>query len=271
MLPIVVSAMHNQHEGPPDADRRPLRYHHDSHVVCCLLQGAGVYQCGRNEFRLPAPWLCVLPAGDLDGNGLVGSYESMYAVFDWPGVKSVRGELVELSGTSGSVRREHIRKISGAELSRTVAIYKQLLVWVKRADVASQLRAGAAILDLLALWSTPVATTESRGVLAYRDLIERHAFDAEVTLEQLADKVGMTAEHLGVLFKRDTGQTPVAYRESMRIARAKELLVTMSLPVSEVADAAGFSDANYFARVFKRLTGLRPSEFASHQPLARRP
>ena len=52
-----------------------------------------------------------------------------------------------------------------------------------------------------------------------------------------------------------------AYLNEFRVEKARELLASTRLSVREVSVACGYSDANYFARVFKRVTGKTPSEY----------
>lgn len=62
-------------------------------------------------------------------------------------------------------------------------------------------------------------------------------------------------------FKRSTGKTPIGYQTAIKVENAKALLVETSLKIETIASLSGFSDALYFSRVFKRETGLSPSEF----------
>ncbi len=56
--------------------------------------------------------------------------------------------------------------------------------------------------------------------------------------------------------------TPGKYLNQVRIENAKRLLREGQHPVQFVSDACGFSNANYFARVFRRSVGMNPREYA---------
>jgi AraC-like DNA-binding protein len=62
-------------------------------------------------------------------------------------------------------------------------------------------------------------------------------------------------------FRRYTGLTPYQYFLQMRIHRAEELLKTPDVRVKEVAARLNFDNQYYFARFFKKKTGLTPSEW----------
>jgi len=57
----------------------------------------------------------------------------------------------------------------------------------------------------------------------------------------------------------------VDYLTGVRLARAEELLQRQDIPVKEIAQAVGFSDANYFSRIFRKYKGVTPTEFKTGQ------
>lgn len=82
-----------------------------------------------------------------------------------------------------------------------------------------------------------------------------------VTVEEAAAEIGLSAGHLSRLFKQETGYTFVDYLMHVRVKRAAELLRDPTVRIYEVADLVGYSDARYFAQVFRKITGLTPKEF----------
>lgn len=79
-------------------------------------------------------------------------------------------------------------------------------------------------------------------------------------VEQLASLIGRSPNYAISLFKETTGQTPVEYMLHLRISAARDLLLHSNMSNGQIADYLGFYDSSYFFRVFKRLTGLSPSE-----------
>lgn len=77
----------------------------------------------------------------------------------------------------------------------------------------------------------------------------------------LADKMLVSLSQLSRKLIALTGCSTATYITKVKIKEAKKLLRTTSMNVSEVADACGFSDLNYFSRVFKKETGQSPSQF----------
>jgi AraC-like DNA-binding protein len=81
---------------------------------------------------------------------------------------------------------------------------------------------------------------------------------ADVSLQDLADEVGLSPHHLCTAFRRSTGLPPHRWLLARRIERAKELLAAGRLSLAEVALACGFASQQHFTVAFRRATGLTP-------------
>ena len=90
-------------------------------------------------------------------------------------------------------------------------------------------------------------------------LMQRHVEDT-ISIAGIAEKVGMSPRQLERLFLRYLQTSPARYYLSLRIDRARELLLYSDRPVLEVAIAAGFTSTSHFAHWFKKLQGVRPSQ-----------
>ena len=262
MLPVVHNVVHVEGRY----DRALGQFHecvHTTHIIACHVRAGGRYICGTEELTVRSPYMGVLPAGERDANGLVGAWEMYWCAFAWPGVKSETGRTVLLDLQSASVRRTHLRQLTSTEVRNVVGIFRELMSLWRQPDISSQIRGANKVLELLALWAEPaVIEGEEKSVRLYRNLIEQYAQQPEVSLSTLAERIGLSADHLGVLFQREMGMTPSDYRTRLRLLRARELLVSTAKPVSEVARESGFPDANYFARVFRKTYGMSPREFS---------
>ena len=85
------------------------------------------------------------------------------------------------------------------------------------------------------------------------------------SLSDLAAHFKMNPAYLRRVFKDATGSTPGQYLKLMRIDRAKQLLSSDEVMVSQIAYQVGFEDVSYFSRVFKKITGYWPSDFRGKQ------
>jgi AraC-like DNA-binding protein len=81
------------------------------------------------------------------------------------------------------------------------------------------------------------------------------------TLAMLAADAGVSESELTTVFRRHIGCGVGEYLREQRLARARELLTTSTMPLTDVALAAGFYDHSHFTRHFKARTGFTPSEY----------
>lgn len=90
--------------------------------------------------------------------------------------------------------------------------------------------------------------------------LEDH-FNEPVECDQLADHMHVSRSTFYRLFKQATGTTPIQYVNRLRVERARDLLRTTDDTVGRIADAVGFNDASYFARLFGKQVGMSPQEY----------
>lgn len=90
--------------------------------------------------------------------------------------------------------------------------------------------------------------------------IEEHLAE-NMTIEEIADAAAISVSECLRCFKTTIGVTPIQYVRQVRIQKAAELLRYTCLNVSEVAVRCGFQEMSYFAKIFRQIHGVTPSEF----------
>ncbi|WP_216625627.1 helix-turn-helix domain-containing protein [Paenibacillus planticolens] len=86
-------------------------------------------------------------------------------------------------------------------------------------------------------------------------------YDKKLTIEAIADGLGVSPSYLSRKLKEVTSQTFLDILNKYRIQKAVELLVTGKCRVYEIASMTGFSEYKYFCNVFKKYTGTSPTNF----------
>ncbi len=125
---------------------------------------------------------------------------------------------------------------------------KSLLVSMPRGR-----QSGYAVLPL----SRPHADDRIRQAEEY---LQKH-FDANVALDALAVRAGMSPRNFIRRFKAATGRLPGAYLQMLRIAAAKEMLERGEASIQTVCSKSGYEDVAFFRSLFKRHTGMTPAEY----------
>ncbi len=99
-----------------------------------------------------------------------------------------------------------------------------------------------------------------------RRLLERD-YATSITLEQLSREVALSPYYLIRLFHRTYKQTPHQYLIHLRITKAKELLSSSDLSITEICMAVGFESLGSFSTLFRKMIGISPRAYrSSSQP-----
>lgn len=91
--------------------------------------------------------------------------------------------------------------------------------------------------------------------------------DPGQNVQELADTAGVTRFSIHRAFRDKAGTTPKRYLDSLRLQKALSLLRECDLSISEIAMQTGFGSANYFAKFFRKKTGLTPTRFREEKIL----
>ncbi|EFI64919.1 AraC family transcriptional regulator [Bacillus cereus] len=91
--------------------------------------------------------------------------------------------------------------------------------------------------------------------------IDKNNYVQNMSLNEIASRVGVSRFHLNRIFKERTGYTPRIYLERIRVKKAKELLLTTVFNSTEIGYQTGYQSVSSFYNAFKRNTGFSPSQF----------
>ena len=89
-------------------------------------------------------------------------------------------------------------------------------------------------------------------------------FRKKLSLGFVAEEHYVSASYLSRLFEKETNMNSVEYLTMIRIDYAKKMLQTSQLKIYEIASLSGFTDVNYFTKVFKRVIGSTPLEYRNN-------
>lgn len=226
---------------------------HETPTICFVLHGAFTEVWRGGSLTCTPSTLKVTPAGERHCDR-----------FTWG---DVRGLLIETDDTQAAAIRPYSAVLderaafSGGPVS---SLAWRICDEMRRSDSAAPLALEGLLLELVAAasrvqlrnggGSPPRWLTEARELI-HGDLAARPS------LTGLAAVVGVHPVTLARTFRRMFGCTVGEYVRRLRIERATEQLTTTELPLAEIALGAGFSDQSHFSNLFRRYTGLSPSDF----------
>lgn len=85
--------------------------------------------------------------------------------------------------------------------------------------------------------------------------------DIDLSITKISNNIYLSPAYISTIFKEETGKTINRYISEYRLTKAKDLLKSPDIKINDVALKVGYSDGNYFTKIFKKETGLTPSEY----------
>ncbi len=92
------------------------------------------------------------------------------------------------------------------------------------------------------------------------DYIDNY-YTENTDVEKLSEMCFLSRAQMFRLFKKETGDTPVDYRNKLRIKKAQQLILDGECSVGEISEMLGFENIYYFSRLFKKYVGMPPSRY----------
>lgn len=260
-------------------DLIPWHWHSELELIY-IASGACIYRTLRKEYRLQAGDAIYLNPGTLHALEPIQDNTVSYAnLFD----------RTFLSGTDGSYFDLHyIAPVFHQKAVEAIPIYhntegtEQILEMIRQTIIVCRDEPPFFALTLRNILSEiwkylyqRVQEYNPRQIESQAELndirvkqmllyIMEH-YQSKISTAELASFVNISERECYRLFKLYLKQTPNLFIQSYRIQKAKTLLLTTQMPVTEISSATGFESISYFSKIFKRLTSMTPSEFRSAQ------
>lgn len=225
-------------------------------LLIFVTKGAVVYWVDRQVFKLQAGDVLFIPAGSARG-GTASEVNQRYAAEFSTGDNGGLGLPILLERRIGKVK---IQNLEYFKQRFSLLNHNWMLNGPYRETFCS-----AVLLEMLSLVNHDMDMEKSGGkkrrmVETIKNYIRGH-YQENIKLQQLAELCGRTPNYISYMFKEATGFSPIEYIQEVRIAAAKDLMLTECLSINEISEQTGFCDQAYFYRVFKKLTGCSPTGF----------
>jgi AraC-like DNA-binding protein len=259
-------------EEQPRRKSRCERLSHPTLLYCDHVDKGGATEINGRPVEIRTGDCLVLPAGSVVHTGLwlrVDRTVALDLAEGWIATFIAQFPRDAALGIGRITVPESDRQCWGATLER---LHYELTAQAPRGPQAAQ-----ALLTLLAIdaarYAEPSGTTtafRTRRVIAE---VFRHINDhltAPISLREIADAVSFSPAYLTDLMKRETGRSIVSWIIELRLERAEHLLSHTEQPISLIAAAVGYADANSFGRAFTKRRGVSPWQWRRRYQLAAR-
>lgn len=202
------------------------------------------------------------------------AYRPMTITWHPPGV-SHRDEIGREGGKFFTVEVQHRWLERLREFANVPDIVNDIhggeLVWLamrlyrehKQAQIGSALAIEGLLLEMLAMATRVKMPVEKRPPVWLARVVDRLRAEFQQTLStsDLAAEAGVHPVHLAAVFRQFHNQTIGEYQQQLRVHHASQLLGNLELPLTDIAQATGFSDQSHLTRTFKRFSGTTPGAF----------
>lgn len=224
---VVIYVEHNENEKSEDENYRAMKWLHDE--MCFLLKNVNTISLCENDRIII---ITDLVNEDVFANGMVEILRNYEKNFD----------MIISVGLSG--RYDNMESISDAYSVAQQVARNKIFRTINSVNLPNR--------------SVPF----KRIVMDAMAYIEKN-YKSNVSVKSVSDALFVSESHLMHVLKDNLGKTFNDCLTEYRMIIAKELLKKGAFRINEVANEVGFSDVKYFSQVFKRYTGMTPSEYAA--------
>ena len=117
------------------------------------------------------------------------------------------------------------------------------------------------LLEMMRSIKLPDVAPQENNLVSYITNYTKQHFSEKLTLESITKNVPYSLPSISLIFKKQTGLTFREFLQQVRIHESCRLLITTKEPISNIIEMTGYSDAKTFNAIFKRETGVTPSQF----------
>lgn len=177
----------------------------------------------------PGECLAVVLSGTLVERLMQGHYET--------------GKLFCAAGLGDVLEAGHVLKAAGASTEQISAAAYRLLMRLHETARPYETSSGY-----------PLLVDAGIGIM-------RQEFAHLYGVDEVAERLGVTTAHFTRLFSQTVGTPPGRFLKQQKLAYAKKMLLLPEMTVTMVAEMTGYSNVNYFSKVFHKETGMTPGEY----------
>jgi AraC-like DNA-binding protein len=242
-------------------NRRFPEHCHEEYVIGAVTAGAETLSVGRQQHLADAGTVLQLNPTEAHANVTIGTETLRYSVLYVP-----ETVIASFCNEGTTLPRFDLCVTKDASLFQRVCSVHAML----SSDGSGKLEQESALASLVhALNSVETPKQTGSAVLhtaaeTMRLFIEDHHVDG-FGLHDLSALTGLSTFHLIRTFKRSFGLTPLAYRDQLRMTKARRFLL-QGQSTAQIASELGYADQSHFTRQFQRIVGTSPQRYANPGP-----
>lgn len=233
----------------------------EQHVLIYCVEGAGWYRAGGEEHRVEAGQYFILPAGKPHTYAADG--ERPWTIY-WV---HFMGEHAAVYA-EGALQPHDIRPGIMSRISDRTRLFEEIFNTLRDGYGRENLRYASSLLHhylasmrYLSIYRKTDADTKPTDVVGAAIHFMRENAERRLSLKDIADYAGFSPTHFSAMFKRQTGHSPLAYFNLLKVQTACRLLTSTDMKVNQICHKVGIDDCYYFTRMFTKAMGLSPRKY----------
>ena len=263
-----------------DIGHYPMAEHHhrirreaiDQYVLIYCVDGSGFYKLNGKTYQVTRNQYFILPAGMPHEYGATeGDKWTIYWVH-------FRGEHSSVYA-EGADKPQEVRVALNSNINNRNNIFEEILSTLHFSNGIEDLRYASSLLHyylaslryLLQYRNTaryddtashrPFNNDKNAGLVNAAIHFMKENVERRITLQDILDYVGYSSTRFSALFKQQTGFSPLAYFNRLKIEHACHMLKMTDMHINKICYKVGIEDSLYFSRLFSKVMGMSPSEY----------
>lgn len=246
----------------------PTHSHRNMLEICFCSKGGQTYEVNNELFRVNGNEVFVTYPGEWHGTGKYPEEKGeLYWIIVKLDPKIKTRQFLHFDEKIASEWSQQLlslpRHFKGNRILK-IKLEKAFELFAQRKDTFNLLQLQHQIADCLLEiinCSKKASPVKKSDRMARLNLFIQHNLDQPVELSKLASVTGLSLSHFKSWFKEETGTTPLDYVLRFKIEQAQQLLRKKEIAITSIAFETGFQNSQYFASVFRKFTGMSPSEY----------
>lgn len=218
---------------------------HDTWEIICYTEGTGVIVINDKPYQFGSGSTFVMPPGTLHSETSEGGFRNVF---------------VTLNKLNIPLHNYVCLQDSSSQLLQSIMTQMFYTFNYGKNDKFALLDSLAGVIEQFIL-SSLGAENQYPEIEAFENILAANISNKSFVIGDALSKQPMSPDYFRRHFKNKTGKTPVQYLTDLRIKTAIKFLEYGFTSIAQIADITGFGDPFYFSRVFKKHTGISPSQW----------
>lgn len=231
------------------------------YVLIFCAEGAGWYRVGGQEFRVRDNQYFILPAGK--PHAYASEEDNPWTIY-WVHFSGTQADIY----AEGVMRPQDARPGEHSRISDRNRIFEEIFNTLDKSRNRESLRYVSSLLHYylasmryIMQFRTASAATGDGSIVTAAIRYMGENIEKQLSLKEIAAYAGYSPTHFSALFKRQTGDSPLAHFNKLKVRQACRMLEQTDMKVNQICHKVGITDCYYFSRLFSKAMGMPPQKY----------